>query len=384
MMGLPGIFCSQNSADLTDDGRVVRSSIIGILLFSLFSMAGCVPTNVSKGAKSENTSTAKAVTAVISQIVPSPVAIVLQVGQWMIAEDTKEEVFYVRVQASGLTESEARKEAFRLAVDQAVGSLLVAETEIRNEQLIRHDVINYSSGYIYDFEYVNIYRGAGEVVLQVDVWVSKSDIATRIFGKSSADADIAGAKIDQSLKSLQIQQNNADRLTSVVLGDYPYKSYRITIKGSEQFITDQRQPVLRIRYDIGWDDNYLTSLRETLNVTSSRYKKENYIVFDSFWGKRRPDYIDAILYRLYWDNLYNKGATQLIQLWSHDGFELYKACLGTFIDQRGDNAMQIGHSGIMINESYYRSFYHDINLTNIPLQNLDSYTIQAVRFKDCN
>lgn len=318
--------------------------------------------------------------ALPSWLIPSPISIAITVGKWI----NSDKVYYIRVQGRGATEAEARDQAFRFAVDQAIGSLLVSETEVTKDGLKRHDVINYSSGYIQDFEYVDRANYQGDVYLLVDVWVSRSNLAERVFGKSSADSNIAGEKLDQSLKSLQIQQNNADRLTNIVLGDYPYKSYKITIKGSGQFVTDQRQPVLRIRYDIAWDDNYLTSLKETLSVTSSTHKKENYIVFHSFWGKGRPDYIDANLYRLYWDNLYDFGTTQLIQLWSHDGSELYKACVGTFIDQRGNNAMQIGHSGIMINESYDMSFYHDINLTNIPLQNLDSYTIQVVRFKDCN
>ncbi len=61
--------------------------------------------------------------AVPSWVIPSPITIAIQVGKWLQSND--EEVYYVRVQSKGSTEGEARTEAFRLAVDQAVGSLLI-------------------------------------------------------------------------------------------------------------------------------------------------------------------------------------------------------------------------------------------------------------------
>ena len=99
-----------------------------------------------------------ALSAVPDWIIPSPVTIAIQVGQWILFNDKTDELYYIRVQATGNTESQARTEAFRLAVDQAVGSLLVSENVIQNGDVTRRDLINYSSGYVYDFNYVNLHQ----------------------------------------------------------------------------------------------------------------------------------------------------------------------------------------------------------------------------------
>ena len=207
-------------------------------------------------------------------LIPTPVTIVLHLGKWMLSEDIDEEVYYIRVQSSGSTESEARKEAFRLAVDQAVGSLLVSETSIQDNTLQSHSVINYSSGYIHDFEYVNIHRGT-EVVLQVDVWVKKSKIAERISLNKSAEGDLQGGRIAQAFKSLQQQKQTSDQLLQTVLDDFPHGAYESHIDSLE-YVFEGRTPYLYVHFTTWWSKSYVESLREVLeNIGESAGRYDN-------------------------------------------------------------------------------------------------------------
>jgi hypothetical protein len=48
-------------------------------------------------------------------------------------------VYYIQVEASAATTELAKQEALRLAVNQAVGTLVLAEIKIQNQELIRQD-----------------------------------------------------------------------------------------------------------------------------------------------------------------------------------------------------------------------------------------------------
>ena len=79
--------------------------------------------------------------AVTAALVPSPLGIVLTVGQWLLQD--RRQVYYIQVQAPGDTFDQARQNAFRLAVEQAVGTLILSETESRNARLHRDEIITY-------------------------------------------------------------------------------------------------------------------------------------------------------------------------------------------------------------------------------------------------
>jgi hypothetical protein len=80
----------------------------------------------------------------------SNVSIALTVGQWMLKNRTQS--FYIQVEAQGVNDNDARRNGFVLAVDQAVGTLILSERESDKKQLIKNDVYNYSSGYVTDYK----------------------------------------------------------------------------------------------------------------------------------------------------------------------------------------------------------------------------------------
>ncbi len=128
----------------------------------------------------------------LSVITPSPLTIALTVGQWLIKDSQK--VYFVKVESTASTPAQAREEGFRLAVRQAVGALVVAETEVKNQQLVRNDIIQYSSGYVQDFKILSESQVGSMSRVVMDVWVSDSKIANRLLNVSKDDGSIDGEK----------------------------------------------------------------------------------------------------------------------------------------------------------------------------------------------
>ena len=61
-------------------------------------------------------------------------------------------MFDVDVESYASTFEEAKKEGFRLAVEYAVGSLILSETEVRSDRMKRDEIITYASGFVEDFK----------------------------------------------------------------------------------------------------------------------------------------------------------------------------------------------------------------------------------------
>jgi hypothetical protein len=110
----------------------------------------------------------------------------LTIGKWITTDSKK--VYYVQVRSEGYTPDEARRNGFSYAIDQAVGSIVVSEKEI-NGDLVRNDIINYSSGYVENFKVLNTTAQGNKYVVVQDVWVSHSKIAERalVLGESNGN-----------------------------------------------------------------------------------------------------------------------------------------------------------------------------------------------------
>lgn len=200
--------------------------------------------------------------------VPSPLSVIITVGGWI--SQGREEVFEIRVQARGENEVAAREEAFRVAVNQAVGSLMLSNTETQNGNVIRHEIINYASGYIHDFQIIGQRRVDNRVEMTLDIWVKKSGIADRIFGESRGTSKISGSQMHEQYQSLLHERQQGDRVLETVLQDYPRRAYSVKVLGHRQRIGSNRELELEIDTELSWDVNFLRALHEALGVTGNQ------------------------------------------------------------------------------------------------------------------
>lgn len=203
--------------------------------------------------------------ALPSWVVPSPLGVVLTVGEWIYSQEARDDVFYIRVQGQGASEDQARAQGFYLAINEAIGSLLVSETQLLNQELIKHEIVNYSSGYVHNFEYVNVYRGVDTTVILMDVWVAKSQIANRLTLPNSSDGSIDGQRLSEASKSIKQEQNTGDKVLQNILNDFPSRAFNITIENIE-WENHSRRDFLSLQFTTRWHDEYLVALKEAVSI----------------------------------------------------------------------------------------------------------------------
>jgi hypothetical protein len=172
----------------------------------------------------------------------------------------------IRVQGIGNTFEQAKDSAFKTAIEMKIGSVLVSTQESNNGQLVRNDILNYSSGYIDNYKIIDRFNQGNQWFVTVDVEVSSNKIADRILGMGS------NPKIVESKHYIQYQtyitsKHNGDRLLQQVMNDYPAKAFTVNQNGLHKLAVDTyRNGILEIPLEFRWNYNYLTALDDTLSL----------------------------------------------------------------------------------------------------------------------
>lgn len=210
--------------------------------------------------------TAQAQSTVLSLITPTPVGVALTVGRWIIAD--KQKIYYIEVAGTGKTAEEARVNGFRLAVEQAVGSLIASETEVRNSKIQRDEVISYASGYVTKYEITDTESKDNLVQVKMKVWVGRNALARRLLNESRQAGEIDGPNGSAAVSTIQYEKSQGDRLVQTVLNDFPRRAFDVELKNSRVSLDNYRNGRLTVPFQVRWNYDYLVSLWIALEATS--------------------------------------------------------------------------------------------------------------------
>ena len=91
---------------------------------------------------------------------------------------------------TGETKEEAEKDACRNAVEFAVGTFIDSETQLKNEQLIKDEILSHSNGYIEKYEVTGASRSKRGLGIEVDVkaWVKIQEARKKVRDLVPGDA----------------------------------------------------------------------------------------------------------------------------------------------------------------------------------------------------
>ena len=194
----------------------------------------------------------------------TPLSIAVTAGQWLTKETRK--VYYVQVEATADNLEAARQEAFRLAVDMAVGTFVLAENEIRNDEVVRKDFIKYSAGYVEDFNTKSETKVGNKTRVVLDVWVSESKISNRLMGLSQTRNTINGSKSVSIINNMVDNIDSGQKIFQAVLNDFPNRAFVLST-GNTNIKPYGEGVLIEIPVHIEWNQNYIKALYESLEQT---------------------------------------------------------------------------------------------------------------------
>lgn len=190
-------------------------------------------------------------------LAPSPLGIAVTAGQWMLFNNKR--VYYIEVNGQGRTAEEARMNGFRLAVEQALGSVIASETEQQNSRIRRDEVISYAAGFVERYEIASVMNTGSGYEIGMRVWVQRTNLAERLLVKSQADGAIDGARASIAVNTAQYSRAQGDLLFLSVLRDFPERSFDIKLWPTRVEMNSNRDTDLIIPFMITWNKNYTDS-----------------------------------------------------------------------------------------------------------------------------
>ena len=199
-----------------------------------------------------------------------PVSGIITLGQWMFVGGEK--TYYIEVEGLGTTPDESKNNGFKLAVEQAVGSIISSESVSVNNRLNRDEIISYASGYVTKFEVVDVARDNLGYHTRLKIWIKRSVIANRLLHQSTLAKEINGSQASVSLDSIIYERNQGDKLVFQVLNDFYSKGMNIQTKPASISLDEYRLANLTIPFRLSWDKNYLNSLNAALSATAQDVK----------------------------------------------------------------------------------------------------------------
>lgn len=198
---------------------------------------------------------------------------VVSAGTWLLQNNVR--VYRIEIESRGATFEDARLEGFRLAVDRAIGSLVLAESEMQNNRLIRKEVTNYASGYVDRFQIQERQENPGRVDLRMTVWVAHSAIANRLLAKSETAGVFDGSRASAQIETLLKERATGDAVVAQVLKDFPRRAFDVTLGVTALRFDAYRQALIEVPFTLKWNYNYITSLHEALQATAQNPQARN-------------------------------------------------------------------------------------------------------------
>jgi hypothetical protein len=174
----------------------------------------------------------------------------------------------VQAEGTGASQELAKRQAFRNAIEQAVGSVVVGEQEAQGGQLTRDFTGSYSAGYVDRYELVDSYYDESTRQWHVTVvaWVASSRLPQRMLSDKPGAINVDRAQTQ--LGSQLEQRQNGDQLLSLVLNNYPDNAYVINSGQTEIKIGNLRQSSVEIPYSLTMNQHWIESFKEALAVVS--------------------------------------------------------------------------------------------------------------------
>ena len=340
-------------------------------------------------------SQALAQASLIQALRPSPWSIGITLIQWAMKD--QEKVLYIEVTAEGTDLDDARRRAFRMAVERAVGTVISAESESQKSRLARDEIITYASGYVKDYQLVETNALDDRVQVKMKVWVSPNKLANRLLNQSRADGAVEGGKISQQIESLQYERATGDRLLLSVLQDYPFRAFVVRVLPTRVTMDQNRNPVLHVNIDLAWNQKYLDSLGTAVKSINQKQGCDRWIkplecdraTVHIRAGSGQAWMDDQTAWHLFLRETITSKPQILLTFFDQGGRWLFKQCVGVneldHVQYAPRHYVEVDAGRVLVNDSLKKRIEISIPIGTYPISTagLDRVDARVVRNTDC-
>jgi hypothetical protein len=177
----------------------------------------------------------------------------------------------VTVSGSGATVDDAKSDAIRHALQQALRQLMVVDRVIDGDEIIRDRIMSTINGYIDAFRIKRIERAASGFVVEAEITVSPSRIENFIGLPIGGNGPIEGAKLlaEQDRRAAQTlaakaQQNARGEILDRLFRGFPADD--LALRVTEVTLPAEDSRILKIRFRYEYKPTFVNALTGTVEA----------------------------------------------------------------------------------------------------------------------
>ncbi|MCY2986742.1 MAG: SHD1 domain-containing protein [Planctomycetota bacterium] len=137
----------------------------------------------------------------------------------------------------GISKEESLKDAFRAAVRQVVGEVADSETLVKNDELVKDQVLTYSDGFIPKHEEVSIKREGGLFRTTIVAQVERRSVIAKLESARITMRRVDGKGMFSSVVTELDAEKNAANLVEKVLEGFPLSCLEVQVVGEPRILS---------------------------------------------------------------------------------------------------------------------------------------------------
>jgi len=187
-----------------------------------------------------------------------------------------EKTMKVIVTGIGADADAARLNAIRNAVEQVIGVYVSADTLVKNQAILKDEILGYSGGYVGDTRIVSEEHdrdGLIAVTIEADVVASK--LKRKLEFLNIAVRNVEGKTLFNEATGRMEEKRSGAALLEKFISKYPQAAYNIEVGAPQIKSVDQAtgKATLGISLKIRWDQAFLHELRSVMEQVARQELK---------------------------------------------------------------------------------------------------------------
>lgn len=166
----------------------------------------------------------------------------------------------------GMTLDKALESALQSAVSNAIGTYVSSETMVKNNMLIKDEILSYSGGYVQKYEILSKSNENGVFTIQIQALVKRIQLINKMKSLNLYTKDIDGGSLfGEAFTKINTSKNAVDVIKSVV-AKYPQQAYVIKTSDPKIVSTSDQSNIATIELDVtvSFDSVWLEELENKL------------------------------------------------------------------------------------------------------------------------
>lgn len=173
----------------------------------------------------------------------------------------------ITVEGFGSDTESAKRDAFRTAIENVCGTVVLSDREYFNQDTIKDRIVTHSSCNVE--KYTVLEQGAGRIKLKVEV--QPNQIAQRLQQNAENKHAVDQSNILAQTQTFNIEKLTGDELIKEIFIDYPNSAYNLKTKSDISVDAWNRDKIiLNIDYEVTWKYTFLKSMIEAIDKIKTK------------------------------------------------------------------------------------------------------------------